>query len=186
MVVAESFEAAREAAYRVDVSYDARTPASTFDSAGVTIEEVTKKEKLPQAGDADAAFETAEVKLDAEYATPTQHHNAIELFTTTCVWQDGKLTIYEPSQFVHGLRANAAAKLGIDATHVHAVSPFVGGAFGAKAQFSVRTGLVALAARKLKRPVKLVMTRDRALRRRPIAPRRGTGSSSARNATARS
>jgi xanthine dehydrogenase YagR molybdenum-binding subunit len=160
MVVAESFEAAREAAYRVDVSYDARTPASTFDSAGVTIEEVTKKEKLPQAGDADAAFETAEVKLDAEYATPTQHHNAIELFTTTCVWQDGKLTIYEPSQFVHGLRANAAAKLGIDATHVHAVSPFVGGAFGAKAQFSVRTGLVALAARKLKRPVKLVMTRD--------------------------
>jgi xanthine dehydrogenase YagR molybdenum-binding subunit len=160
MVVAESFEAAREAAYRVDVSYDAQTPASTFDSAGVTIEEVTKKEKLPQAGDADAAFEAAEVKLDAEYATPAQHHNAIELFTTTCVWQDGKLTVYEPSQFVHGLRANTASKLGIDAAHVHAVSPFVGGAFGAKAQFSNRTGLVALAARKLKRPVKLVMTRD--------------------------
>lgn len=160
MVVAESFEAAREAAYRVDVSYDAQTPASTFDSAGVTNEEVTKKEKLPQAGDADAAFEAAEVKLDAEYATPAQHHNAIELFTTTCVWQDGKLTVYEPSQFVHGLRANTASKLGIDPAHVHAVSPFVGGAFGAKAQFSVRTGLVALAARKLKRPVKLVMTRD--------------------------
>jgi xanthine dehydrogenase YagR molybdenum-binding subunit len=160
MVVAESFEAAREAAYRVDVSYDEQPPASTFDSAGVTIEEVTKKEKLPQAGDADAAFEAAEVKLDAEYATPAQHHNAIELFTTTCVWQDGKLTVYEPSQFVHGLRANTASKLGIDAAHVHAVSPFVGGAFGAKAQFSVRTGLVALAARKLKRPVKLVMTRD--------------------------
>lgn len=160
MVVAESFEAAREAAYRIDTRYDVETPASTFDSAGVKVEEITKKEKLPQAGDADAAFETAEIKLEQEYATPTQHHNAIELFTTTCAWQDGKLTVYEPSQFVHGLRANTAQRLGIDPAHVHAVSPFVGGAFGAKAQHSVRTGLVALAAKRLRRPVKLVMTRD--------------------------
>ena len=27
--------------------------------------------------------------IDARYATPTQHHNPIELFTTTCVW-DGR------------------------------------------------------------------------------------------------
>jgi len=160
LVVAESFEAAREAAYRVDVSYDAETPSSSFDSPGVKLEEVTKKEKLPQAGDADATYQAAEVQFEAEYETPPQHHNAIELFTTTCVWQDGKLTVYEPSQFVHGLRANTATKLGIDAAHVHAVSPFVGGAFGSKAQFSVRTGLVALAAKKLRRPVKLVMSRD--------------------------
>ena len=70
------------------------------------------------------------------------------------------MTIYEPSQFVYGLKANAAKKMGIDIANVHAVSPFVGGAFGAKAQFSPRTGLVALAARRLNRPVKLVATRD--------------------------
>ena len=160
MVVAESFEAAREAAYRIDVRYDAETPAATFDSPGVQLEEVTKKEKLPQAGDADAAIEAADVKFEQDYATPPQHHNPIELFTTTCVWQDGKLTVYEPSQYVHGLRANTARRLGIDPAHVHAVSPYVGGAFGAKAQHSVRTGLVALAAKRLRRPVKLVMTRD--------------------------
>jgi xanthine dehydrogenase YagR molybdenum-binding subunit len=70
------------------------------------------------------------------------------------------LTIYEPSQFVYGLKANAAKKMGIDIANVHAVSPFVGGAFGSKAQFSPRTGLVALAAKRLNRPVKLVATRD--------------------------
>jgi xanthine dehydrogenase YagR molybdenum-binding subunit len=160
MVVAETFEAAREAAYRIDTTYEAKTPAATFDAPGVKVEEITKKEKLPQAGDADAAFAAAEVKLEAEYATPTQHHNPIELFTTTCAWQDGMLTVYEPSQFVHGLRANTAQRLGIDPANVHAVSPYVGGAFGSKAQHSPRTALVALAAKKLKRPVKLVMTRD--------------------------
>jgi xanthine dehydrogenase YagR molybdenum-binding subunit len=61
---------------------------------------------------------------------------------------------------MYGLKANAAKKMGIDIANVHAVSPFVGGAFGSKAQFSPRTGLVALAAKRLNRPVKLVATRD--------------------------
>jgi xanthine dehydrogenase YagR molybdenum-binding subunit len=158
MVVAETFEAAREAAYRVHIAYEAETPSATFGSPGVDEKEITKK--LPQAGDAEAAFASAEVKLEVEYGTPTQHHNAIELFTTTCAWHDGKLTIYEPSQFVYGLKNNSAQKLGIDPADVHAVNPYVGGAFGSKAQLSPRTGLVALAAKRLDRPVKLVATRD--------------------------
>ena len=40
------------------------------------------------------------------------------------------------------------------------VSPFVGGAFGVKGAMTPRTALVALAATKLNRPVKLVVTRD--------------------------
>ena len=160
LVVAETFEAAREAAHRVHVTYQAEQPSATFDSPGVSEEDISKQKDVPQAGDAETAYNAAEVKFDAEYETPTQHHNPIELFTTTCVWQDDKLTIYEPSQFMYGLKANAAKKMGIDIAKVHAVSPFVGGAFGSKAQFSPRTGLVALAARRLNRPVKLVATRD--------------------------
>jgi len=160
LVVAESFEAAREAAHKVHVTYRAEQPSATFGSSGVSEEDISKQKDVPQAGDAEAVYGAAEVKLEAEYETPPQHHNPIELFTTTCVWQDDQLTIYEPSQFVYGLKANAAKKMGIDIANVHAVSPFVGGAFGAKAQFSPRTGLVALAARRLNRPVKLVATRD--------------------------
>jgi xanthine dehydrogenase YagR molybdenum-binding subunit len=164
MVVADTYEAAREAASKVRVRYRAEPPSATFGAAGVSEEDASKAsaraKDLPQSGDAEAAFAAAEVKLEADYGTPTQHHNAIELFTTTCVWHGDQLTIYEPSQFVYGLKANAAKKLDIDPADVRAVSPYVGGAFGSKAQFSPRTGLVALAARRLNRPVKLVMTRD--------------------------
>jgi xanthine dehydrogenase YagR molybdenum-binding subunit len=158
MVVANSFEAAREAAYKVKISYDAETPSATFDAKGVS--EAGAKKKLPQAGDAEKAFNDAEIKLEAAYGTPAEHHNPIELFTTTAVWNNDELTIYEPSQFMYGLKNNAAEKLGIKPDKVHAVSHFVGGAFGSKAQLTPRTGLVALAAKKLNRPVKLVATRD--------------------------
>jgi xanthine dehydrogenase YagR molybdenum-binding subunit len=76
------------------------------------------------------------------------------------LWRDDELTIYEPSQFMYGLKNGVAQKLGIAPEKVHAVSPFVGGAFGSKGQLSPRTGLVAFAAKKLNRPVKLVATRD--------------------------
>jgi len=164
MVVADTFEAAREAAGLVKIEYRSEQPSATFDSAGATEEDATKvserAKELPQAGDAEAALAAATVKLDARYATAAQHHNAIELFTTTCAWRDGELTIFEPSQFVYGLKNGLAQALGIAADKVHVISPFVGGAFGSKAQVSPRTPLVALAAKKLNRPVKLVMTRD--------------------------
>lgn len=158
MVVANTFEVAREAAYKVNIRYSAESPSAGFDADGIS--EAGVKKKLPQAGDAESAFEAADVKLEAHYGMPAQHHNPIELFTTTAVWNNGELTVYEPSQFMYGLKNNVAKTLGIEADKVHAVSHFVGGAFGCKAQLSPRTGLVAFAARKLNRPVKLVATRD--------------------------
>jgi len=164
MVLADTYEAAREAAYKVRVRYAAAMPSATFGSAGTTEEDATKvserHKEVPQAGDAEAALASAAVTIDAEYGTPTQHHNPLELFTTTCVWSDGQLTIYEPSQFVYGLKNSVAQKLGIEPDRVRVISPYVGGAFGARGQMTPRTALVALAAKKLNRPVKLVPTRD--------------------------
>jgi xanthine dehydrogenase YagR molybdenum-binding subunit len=164
VVLADTFEAAREGAYRTKMSYAEEQPSATFDSPGVTMEDASKAneraKELPQAGDAEAALSTAEVTLDAEYGTPPQHHNPIELFTTTCVWNDDELIVYEPSQFVFGLKNGMAQKLGVPAETVRVTSPFVGGAFGSKAQLSPRSGLIAYAAKKLNRPVKLVATRD--------------------------
>jgi xanthine dehydrogenase YagR molybdenum-binding subunit len=186
LVVAETFEAAREAAHKVHVTYQAEQPSATFDSSGVNEEDISKQKDVPQAGDAEAAYSAAEVKLEAEYETPTQHHNPIELFTTTCVWQDEELTIYEPSQFMYGLKANAAKKMGIDIANVHAVSPFVGGAFGSKAQFSPRTGLVALAAKRLNRPVSWLQRATRASRFRLIGQKPATAFAWARNVVEKS
>jgi xanthine dehydrogenase YagR molybdenum-binding subunit len=161
IVVADSFEAAREAAHTVRVDYEVEQPSAGFGSPGAE-EEVRKagEHKDYRIGDAEAAFVAAEVRVDARYGTPTQHHNAIELFTTTCAWNDGKLTVYEPSQFVYGLRGSLAKQLRMDPGNIHVVSRFVGGAFGSKGGITARTVWIAIAARRVNRPVKLVPTRD--------------------------
>ena len=163
LVVAETFENAREAAHRLRVSYDQERPTATMDQPGTEIREAAKvspRHKEPSAGNADEALSQSEVTLDAEYYTPTQHHNPIELFTTTCVWNGGELTVYEPSQFVMGMKYGLARELAIDPARIKAVSPFIGGAFGSKGSLTPRTVLVAMAAKELNRPVKLVATRE--------------------------
>ncbi len=161
MVLAETFETAREAAYKVQVEYVEETPAATFGDAHADIEIVIEpsEDEGTAHGDVEACLAAAEVTLDAEYGTPTQHHNPMELFTTTCVWEDDKLTVYEPSQFVFGLKNGVAEQLDIDPDNVRAVSTFIGGAFGSKGSLTPRTAITAFAARKLNRPVKLVPTR---------------------------
>jgi xanthine dehydrogenase YagR molybdenum-binding subunit len=161
VVLAESYEAAREAANKVDVSYAAETPSATFDSPGTTTE--PRKSQMgagdPKKGDASAAFQSAPVKIDAHYSTPPQHHNPIELFATTCVWDGPKLTVYEGSQFMWGMKNAVAKQLKMDPNDVRAVSRFVGGGFGSKGATRPQTALIAIAARRLKRPVKFVATR---------------------------
>jgi len=136
MVVADSYEAAREAAFKVKATYTVERPSATFGSAGLKIEDATKvserHKKVPNKGDAEAALTAADVLVDAEYATPTQHHNPLELFTTTCVWSGDRLTIHEPSQFVYGLKNGVAKRLGIDPDKIHVISHFAGGAFGSR------------------------------------------------------
>ena len=161
MVLAESYEIARDAAHRIDVRYTAQAPSATFGSAGVEVvrpQSVVAKEK--KVGDFDHAFAAAATKIDHEYRTPTQHHNPMELFATTAVWNGDALTLYEPSQFVYSLANGVAEHIGIDPAKVHVINPFVGGAFGSKGIMTQRTALIALAARELQRPVKLVVPRD--------------------------
>lgn len=164
MIVAESFEAAEEARFKTNIAYESEAAAPTFGAPGLTSSDAAKvsnpPKKMPQHGDVDAALQSADVTLEAEYGTPTQHHNPIELFTTSCEWKDGRLTIYEPSQFVYGLRNALAKAFDMSPDQVHVVSLYVGGAFGSKSQLTPRSALVALAAKRLNRPVKLVASRS--------------------------
>ena len=161
MVIAESYETARDASHRIAVRYAPETPASTLDSPGVDLthpDALAEKEK--KAGDFNAAFAAAPMKVEGDYSTPPQHQNAIELYSTTASWAGGELTIHEPSQFVVELANGAAAMMGVDPSVVHVVNPYIGGAFGGKGFMTQRTALVAGAARELARPVRNVVTRD--------------------------
>jgi xanthine dehydrogenase YagR molybdenum-binding subunit len=137
-------------------------PSASLDSRGTeTIDaaKATKGWKDKTAGDFDKAWAKAAVKVEAGYTTPAQHHNPLELFTTTAVWHGDELTIYEPSQFVWSLKNGVAKQLGIDPAKVTVINPFVGGAFGSKGIMTPRTGIIAALACDLRRPVKLVPTR---------------------------
>jgi xanthine dehydrogenase YagR molybdenum-binding subunit len=163
VVLADTFERATDAAGRVSVAYDAQPPAATFDSPGAETQLASIASKVhtdPHVGDAAKAFAEAPVKVDARYATPTEHHNPMELFTTTCAWDGDKLTVWEPSQNVYGVRFGLASQLGIDPDDVHVISPYVGGAFGSRGALTQRTAIIAFAARRIGRPVKLVATRQ--------------------------
>lgn len=163
LVIADSFETARAAARKLAVTYSEEKPSAGFDSPGsetVAAADASKEHEDPAVGDADTAFEASPVKIVARYSTPTQHHNPIELFSTTCSWNSGRLTIWESSQNVYGFKYGIADQLGIDPGSVRVISPFIGGAFGSRGSLTHRTALVAFAARQLNRPVKLVVTRD--------------------------
>ncbi|TWI60696.1 xanthine dehydrogenase YagR molybdenum-binding subunit [Bradyrhizobium huanghuaihaiense] len=164
VVIAESYEAAREAANRVKVNYTVAAPSATFDSPGTTTAAAkgqnSQFKEDPKVGDFAKAFAAAEIQLTAAYDTPTQHHNPMELFTTSCAWIGDDLVIYEPSQYVHGLKNGVAEQLGIDADKVRVVNPYVGGGFGSRGSMTPRTAIIAGIARRLNRPIKLVATRD--------------------------
>ncbi len=167
VVVAETFEAARTAAQALRIEYDAETPSAGFDSPGAT--EVKAKslyETKLKAGDFDAAFKAAPVTVDAWYETPTQHHNPLELFQTTCLWDGDELTVYESSQSTRGYQYGLAKQLGISASKIRVLSHFIGGAFGSRGELGQVTALVAVAARQLGRPVKLAASRKQCFTQR--------------------
>jgi xanthine dehydrogenase YagR molybdenum-binding subunit len=164
LVVADTLEAAEEGAAVLDVAYAEEPASATFDSPGLDIVPAAKvsapeRYEDPKVGDADRALAAAPVKVDQHYSTPTQHHNPIELFWTVCDWSHGKLTIWESSQNVKGFQYGVAEQLGLDPDEVRVVSPYVGGAFGSRGMLTQRTALTALAAQRVKQPVKLQATR---------------------------
>jgi xanthine dehydrogenase YagR molybdenum-binding subunit len=165
LVAADTLEAAIEAAALVRATYEAEAMSLTLDAPGA--ETIPQAESpLPQpmfadrvAGDADAAFAAAEVTVDASYDCPNQHQNPMELIATVAEWRDGVLTIHESTQNAEAMRHGVAHQLGLQPEQVHVISPFVGGGFGQKNSLQMQTVFVAVAARRLGRPVKLVVPR---------------------------
>lgn len=162
LVVADTLEAAAEAAGRIKVDYETRPFAATLDDLGaetVRLADLKEDHVDPRRGDAQAALVDAAHRIEGRYETPIQHHNPIEMFTTTCAWDGPDLTVYEPTRYVGAVRSGLAAQLGIDVARIRVVAGLLGGHFGSKLALSQHTALVALAALRLGRPVSLVPTR---------------------------
>lgn len=164
IVVADTFEAATEAAALIHATYTEERFDPTIDSAGAeSLDQadtpIGKFLTEPVAGDAEAAFADAPVKIDIELTCPTQHQNPIELVATVAEWEGDKLIVHEGTQNTGALRHGLAQVLGIPSGQVQVISPFVGGGFGQKNSLQMQTALAAVAARRAGAPVKLVVTR---------------------------
>ncbi|ORE97505.1 xanthine dehydrogenase family protein molybdopterin-binding subunit [Aurantimonas sp. 22II-16-19i] len=155
LVVAETLEGAIEAAEAVRPIIEEEPFAALMTSPGAVRENAEGME----AGDVEAAFAEARTIIEAEYHSPTQHHNPMEMVSTTAVWADGRLTIHEGTQNSGAVRSAVARLLRLDPAIVEVKSPTVGGAFGQKGWAQRQTAIVAHAAMLLGRPVKLVMPR---------------------------
>jgi xanthine dehydrogenase YagR molybdenum-binding subunit len=162
LVVAVTQEAAEEAAGAVRASYAEEPAAGGFDAPGAEIVRLTDLKAQHEdivRGDTQAGMREAAIRVEARYETPVQHHNPIELFTTRAAWDGDRLTVHEPTRYVGAVQHGLAAQLGLDPAQVRVVSGLIGGHFGSKFALSQHTALVALAARRLDRPVSLVPTR---------------------------
>ncbi|TQM84910.1 xanthine dehydrogenase molybdenum binding subunit apoprotein [Saccharothrix saharensis] len=164
-VVARTRETAREAAALVRVTIDQR-PHDVHLSADrddlYAPEQVNGgAETDTWRGDPGTALAHSPFTLDQTYTTAWYNNNPMEPHTTTALWLDGDLVLYDSTQGVHTTRAAAAEVLGLAPEHVHVICPHVGGGFGSKGTPHVHTIIAAMAARAVPgTPVKLALTRQ--------------------------
>lgn len=158
LVVAETYEQARYASRLVKVSYNAEKHVTDTEAARGRARVPPRAAPKPR-GNPEEAMRVAPVKVEAEYRIPIEHHNPMEPHAAVAVWQGDKLTIFDKTQEVYGVRAHLASAFGVPEENVSVVSPYVGGAFGSSLRPNYYPALTAMAARELKRPVKVVYTR---------------------------
>src|SRR5712671_228220 len=165
IVVADAFEAAKGGADAVRATYakekpNVETHLDADDDRDVVLTTYGPRQRLQsQRGDAESAFARAPVKLDQIYVTPAETHNPLELHATTAIWDGPTLTLYESSQGVVNLRGVLAQMFGLPNENVRVITKFVGSGFGSKLWPWTQCALAAAAARKLGKPVKLVLSR---------------------------
>ena len=163
LVVADTLERARHAAHQIEIAYETQPPQINVKQANYQQATSMFGEDMEyKAGE----FETGDVSLDgkatveATYTTETEIHAPMEPHALVAHWSNNDaVTIYEPTQWVKGSQRTYAELFGIPQEKVRIVSPYIGGAFGCKA-FPWSHGILCIAAaREIKRPLKVVVSR---------------------------
>ncbi len=157
LVVAESFEIARDAAKALVIDYEA-TEAETDPETATHVDSPEGKQ-LDQ-GDLDAAIAEARFTVDATYTTPPQSSAPMEPHAAVAHWEDGRLTLHGSYQMLKYNKKELADALDIAPDRVRLLAPYVGGGFGSKLGISSEAIAAAHAARELGRPVRVVLTRQ--------------------------
>ena len=162
IVVAESYEIARDAALRITVDYAPAEGRYSFLAHREEAEKPSAQQIPPhhKQGDVDKAMADAAFAVDVTYTTPSQNSAAMEPHASLAVWEDGALTLYGSYQMPSSDKQQLAKALGVSADKVRIVAAYVGGGFGSKLGIAPESVAAAIAAKRLNRPVKAVMARQ--------------------------
>ncbi len=166
LVVADTFERARAGAMAVKVEYSEEKPSvgpknAVYKLAPPSFGEGPEfKTGQFEKGTFAEAAKTAPVTVEGTYRTATELHAPMEPHSIIAEWHDAEsVTIHEHSQWLPGSQRAYAEMFGLAAERVRIVSPYIGGGFGSKALPWPHAILCVAAARKLNRPVKLMLSR---------------------------
>jgi xanthine dehydrogenase YagR molybdenum-binding subunit len=162
LVVAEDLETARHAASLVRVEYEQEPHETDFEGQRRR-ESLGSRDERPshRRGHPAKAFEQAPVQIEATYRLPVEHHNPMEPFATTAVWEgNGTITAYDKTQGAQNSRNYVAGVFEMPREKVRVLSPYVGGAFGSGLRPQYQLPLAVLAARATKRSVRVALTRQ--------------------------
>ena len=157
VIVAESFEQARDAAKRLSVEYREEEGAPLDPSA---VEPEEQEDETVDQGDLAHAMASADHAADLEISTEGHASAAMEPHAAIAEWDGDKVTVYASLQMLNYNITELADSLGVDEDKVRLVSRYVGGGFGSKLGVSEEVVAAAIAAKAVGRPVRVVMSRQ--------------------------
>jgi CO/xanthine dehydrogenase Mo-binding subunit len=182
VVVAETEEAAEAAREKLHVTYEAlpvvtdpreaqkpTAPALHPQHAPIEIHpelvfegNVASHHRIRR-GDVDLVWQEAAAVVEAEYEIPGQEHIFLQPEAGLGYIDDeGRVTVVTSTQWAHEDQHQIAHALNLPDEQVRVIIPAVGGAFGGKEDMSIQI-VLALAVWKLRRPIKIVWTREESI-----------------------
>lgn len=135
------------------------------------MKEDLKKPGLSQrsGGNAEAAFQKADKKVEAIYETPYESHSCMEPLCCTAHYQDDKCEVWGPIQGPDWVQKDLSDRLKMPVEKITVNMTFLGGGFGRKA-FTDYTAEAVLISKEIKAPVQVVWTREDDMTQGPFRP----------------
>ena len=168
LVAAETYESAHTALASIHVDYEdlpaILDPEEALRPGAIKIHENGNLlgRRVIKRGSPEAAFKQADVIVERIYTTSYVEHTYLEPDSGIAYLDDdGILVIHASTQNPHYDQKDVADLLGLDERKVRVIQAATGGGFGSKLDLNVQ-GFVGLAAYLLKRPAKMVYTREEA------------------------
>ena len=153
-------EKAEQAAKAIETQWE--TQPSKADSETIfshILKTATDSKVEHSGGDLESGKEEAELHFEEEFQDGYKAHAPIEPHAATCVFEDGKITMWASSQTPFGTRQQISEELDLPLENVHLKQIYLGGGFGGKIYNRQALEAARIAKKMEGTPIQLMWTR---------------------------